>query len=178
MKPWIALFSQTGSELKAIIEELKIQPDLVYTNNFKIDDGAFDNLFKASHDNIMTSIKTLRSECIITLHGYLRILPEHICNKFTILNGHPGLITMYPELKGKDPQTKVFNNINSYECIGSVIHKVVPEVDAGDIIAYTISPNIFRNKDNVLLDEVINFNKDLSLRCWTGGILTRYLSEE
>lgn len=177
MKPWIALFSQTGSELKAIIDELKIQPDIVYTNNFKIDDCAFDNLFKASHDDIMTSLTTLSDDCIITLHGYLRILPEHICNKFTILNGHPGLITMYPELKGKDPQTKVFTNIKEYECIGSVIHKVIPEVDSGIVVAYTISPNIFRDLESSTLDDVINFNKDLSLRCWTGGVLAQYLAE-
>ena len=42
---------------------------------------------------------------LITLHGYLRIIPENICKQCKhIYNGHPGLINMYPELKGKDPQ--------------------------------------------------------------------------
>ncbi len=69
---------------------------------------------------------------IITLHGWLRVLPEDICNKYEIYNGHPGLITRYPELKGKDPQMRAF--AGDYNTAGCVIHKVTPGVDEGEVL--------------------------------------------
>ena len=63
----------------------------------------------------------------------MRIVPEEICGRYEIYNGHPGLITKYPELKGKDPQERAYND--KYKTAGSVIHRVVPEVDAGEILA-------------------------------------------
>jgi folate-dependent phosphoribosylglycinamide formyltransferase PurN len=47
-------------------------------------------------------------------------------------NGHPGLITRYPELKGKDPQMRAFQG--EYNTAGCVIHKVTPGVDEGEIL--------------------------------------------
>jgi folate-dependent phosphoribosylglycinamide formyltransferase PurN len=69
---------------------------------------------------------------IVTLHGWLRVLPEEICNSYEVYNGHPGLITKYPELKGKDPQMRAFEG--GYDTGGSVIHKVTPGVDEGEIL--------------------------------------------
>jgi folate-dependent phosphoribosylglycinamide formyltransferase PurN len=69
---------------------------------------------------------------LITLHGWLRILPEDICNKYEIYNGHPGLITRYPELKGKDPQIRAF--AGEYNTGGCVIHRVTPGVDEGEVL--------------------------------------------
>ena len=71
---------------------------------------------------------------IITLNGWLRIVPASKCNMYNIYNGHPGLITKYPELKGKDPQKRAWESIASYSKIGSVVHKVVAEVDAGEVM--------------------------------------------
>ena len=35
--------------------------------------------------------------------------PGEVCEKRNIYNGHPGLITQYPQLKGKDPQQKAID---------------------------------------------------------------------
>lgn len=70
---------------------------------------------------------------IITLHGWLRIVPEEIINKYqNMYNGHPGLITKYPELKGKDPQEKAFNL--QLASSGCVIHRVTAGVDEGPVL--------------------------------------------
>ena len=108
-KNWIALFSQTGCEVADLSEGINREPDFVITN--------------ADLD------KTL-----ITLNGWLRIVPASKCSVYNIYNGHPGLITKYPELKGKDPQKRAWENIASYAKIGSVVHKVAAEVDAGEVI--------------------------------------------
>ena len=71
-------------------------------------------------------------EAIITLHGWLRIMPKEVCERFSIFNGHPGLITEYPELKGKDPQIRAFEG--KYPVMGCVIHKVTAGVDEGKIL--------------------------------------------
>ena len=52
---------------------------------------------------------------LITLNGWLRIVPPDKCAKYNIYNGHPGLITKYPELKGKDPQQRMWENIHEYD---------------------------------------------------------------
>jgi len=68
------------------------------------------------------------------MHGYLRIIDKDVLDTREMYNGHPGLITKYPELKGKDPQETVAKNLSLYDKIGSVIHKVTPEVDSGEIL--------------------------------------------
>ena len=69
---------------------------------------------------------------IVTLHGWLRIVPPYVCERSKIYNGHPGLITKYPELKGKDPQEKAFKL--KHKTIGCVLHKVSAGVDEGKIV--------------------------------------------
>ena len=71
-------------------------------------------------------------DAIVTLHGWLRIVPPYVCERSKIYNGHPGLITKYPELKGKDPQEKAYKL--KHEEIGCVLHKVTAGVDEGKII--------------------------------------------
>jgi folate-dependent phosphoribosylglycinamide formyltransferase PurN len=68
---------------------------------------------------------------LITLHGWLRIISPWFCNKYEIYNGHPGLITTYPELKGKDPQMRAW--LGNYSNIGCVLHRVTEGVDEGPI---------------------------------------------
>jgi phosphoribosylglycinamide formyltransferase-1 len=78
---------------------------------------------------------------LVTLHGYLRIIPPDVCERHEIYNGHPGLITEYPELKGKDPQEKVWITPSAYATIGSVVHECTPGVDEGPIVATASMPN-------------------------------------
>ena len=71
---------------------------------------------------------------LVTLNGWLKIVPSDKCKKYNIYNGHPGLITRYPELKGKDPQERAWNSIHEYTHVGSVVHEVAEEVDGGNVI--------------------------------------------
>lgn len=151
---WVALFSQTGSEILDIIDSINKQPDIIYTNNLKKtyreEYTTVTNLCVANHEEIMAIIREMDyNDTIITLHGYLRLIPKDICEIFNIYNGHPGAITLYPELKGKDPQLKVCNNLSYYKCIGSVVHKVTADVDSGPIINTLYSANTAQNCDDV-----------------------------
>jgi folate-dependent phosphoribosylglycinamide formyltransferase PurN len=119
----------------------------------------------ADYKNILSAYKNP----LITLHGWLRIVPEEIANEYEIFNGHPGLITLYPELKGKDPQVKAFEA--NYKTIGSVIHRVTAGVDEGPVImerAYQSEKllpldDIFRILHNISTDLWIKFFKE---RLW------------
>jgi len=161
---WVAFFSQTGSEIVNISRAIKRWPDLVVTN--KQDD-------KTTHVEIVqrvrqgdTKLVTLpawpkeidylkaadklgfsilrdewMNEVLITLHGYLRILPAGFTRSSNIFNGHPGLITKHPELKGLDPQKKAWSE--NHIRVGCVIHKVIPELDSGEVVAEKMIHNNF-----------------------------------
>jgi folate-dependent phosphoribosylglycinamide formyltransferase PurN len=176
MTKWITFFSQSGSEIVNLSEKLGRVPDVIVTNNF--DDKTHYHpgirklkspLIIAKHDALMHYFDTQTvydpSSVIITLHGYLRIIPEHICNKYTIYNGHPGAIDLYPELKGKDPQVRTWENKGKYDLIGSVVHKVTPGVDEGDIITSVKMVN-----SNNSLDELFDSLKMTSLRAWMAAL--------
>ena len=60
-----------------------------------------------------------------------------------IYNLHPGLITKYPELKGKDPQKKVFEMLNRPAKVGCVLHRATAEVDSGEILMETSTLHTF-----------------------------------
>lgn len=138
-KQWIALFSQSGSEIKELSTILGRKPDLVLTNN-KNTKQYCDNVEAVymSHEEIMQYLRTFNQNCFITLHGYLRIIPADVCERHEIINGHPGLITMYPELKGKDPQERI---TLSMSLIGSVCHEVTAGVDEGPVITESVIEN-------------------------------------
>jgi len=175
---WVTLFSQTGSEIVKLQEHLGRWPDVIFTNNSDVDTWhpEMQKLHKQGKDSIngksrvrvATNIQaktcnflhTIYKESLITLHGWLRIVPENICEQYNIVNGHPGLITAYPQLKGKDPQVRAYKD--NYGVIGSVVHKVTPEVDEGEILTYTA---IYRhNKDT--LDDVFEKLAFTSLKSW------------
>jgi methionyl-tRNA formyltransferase len=165
-RQWIALFSQTGSEIVNLSKHLGIEPDIIFTNNLEPNTwhkGIIESnssVIGNKHLSIMEMLKCIDNP-IITLHGYLRILPPDICNMFEIYNGHPGAIELYPELKGKDPQQKVIDRLNWYPYIGSVVHRVTETVDDGEIVArYTV-----RNKSKNSID-VIDYLRYTSLWSW------------
>ena len=142
---WITFFSQTGSEIVELSNSIKRKPDLLVTNNFEekikfhpvVRELGVTIMF-AKHDMIMNysrnQVMYNVSETLISLHGYLRILPADICERYEIYNGHPGAIDLFPELKGKDPQEKVWQDNEKYNIIGSVVHKCTAELDGGDVL--------------------------------------------
>ena len=137
-RPWVAFFSHTGSEIANISKKLGAVPDIIVTNN-----KDEKNISKHVKNYKKSSIKPTPEEYselieydnpIVTLHGWMRIVPKSVCAKFEIYNLHPGLITEYPELKGKDPQQRVFEMLNHPQHVGCVIHRVIPEVDSGEVL--------------------------------------------
>lgn len=145
-KTWYAMFSHTGKEIEAVSERLGRKPDAIYTNNPRYDGPLLPRIWSCSHDIILRhSIGILKPNSVLTLHGYNRILPKwyvEYLKEYNIkcYNLHPAPIQLYKELKGKDPQERLFKGIQDghYRHIGSVIHEVIPEVDSGEILAWSL----------------------------------------
>lgn len=143
---WVAFYSQTGSEIVNLCKRLDIKPKVVVTNNPKRTSTESYDFFR-NNDITITQLPlnpspddyllTHNSVQIITLNGWLRIIPPFICKswKGRLFNGHPGLITKFSELKGKDPQQKAFEL--QMKKVGSVVHEVVEEVDGGKVITFS-----------------------------------------
>jgi len=150
MRPWVTFFTQTGTEIYNLSNELGIYPDAIITNRSELK-GINEKLlelikfrehklnttilhFLPNKPVIIDYLEILKkfNNPVITLHGYLRILPEPICKQYEIYNLHPGLIDKYPALKGYNPQERAFTE--GYKLAGCVIHRVVPEVDEGEIL--------------------------------------------
>lgn len=176
MKWTAAFFSQTGSEILNIINSTGIAPDVIITNRLR-KDGTLKNLeiinrelldrfgprivcipVKPSVEDYKDALDG-RNSGLISLHGYLRILPPEICKKYSIVNLHPGLITKYPILKGKDPQEKAYNL--GLKTSGAVIHEVVAEVDSGKVLDSIEIPI-----EGLTLDEVYENLHKCSSELW------------
>lgn len=168
-KPWIAFFSQTGSEIVEIAKALGKWPDVIVTNQRPADLRVIKTDIQESQLLVTTSNKPTPTELeeiigyyknpIITLHGWLRIMPPSICEKYSIFNGHPGLITEYPELKGKDPQMRALEG--KYPVMGCVLHKVTAGVDEGKVIAEERF-----NAFEITEEEMWKATRDRSLYLW------------
>jgi folate-dependent phosphoribosylglycinamide formyltransferase PurN len=165
--PWIAFFSQSGKEIYDLSQELSRCPNLIVTNRRpdhlrtihprlaqKI--VYVDN--KPTEEELLDLLKKYRNP-IITLHGWLRVMPESICNSYKIYNGHPGLITKYEHLKGKDPQIRAYNE--KLPIAGAVLHKVTPGVDEGEVLLWDSFPT-----EGLTLDDFFLKLRERSLRMW------------
>ena len=163
--PWIAFFSQTGSEIADIAEAIGRWPDVIVTNerpehlrtiNDKVEKQGYYTWANKPTEEDYIGLLEKWPNAIVTLHGWLRIVPPYVCERSKIYNGHPGLITKYPELKGKDPQEKAFNL--KHDVIGCVLHKVSAGVDEGEIIMEERT-NAFK----LDLDDIFRILRDRSL---------------
>lgn len=180
-KRWIAMFSQTGSEIATLAKHLGKWPDVIITNNADQDKWCKELKFlelrqrgkgygpknriqvvtpiQAKTANFLHAIEGSKN-CLVTLHGWLRIIPKEICEQYEIVNGHPGLITTFPELKGKDPQQRAYDG--GYSTIGSVVHKVTAEVDEGEILEWSAT---FLEED-AMLENTFARLKHTSFSAW------------
>jgi len=177
MGKWIALFSQTGNEIAEVSNHLGRWPDVIVTNERparlrKINQEVLSkNIITLPNQPTVEDYRSVLAEAIgtdayvITLHGWLRVLPTEVIEEYsTIYNGHPGLITKYPELKGKDPQIKAWNlDLSSSGC---VIHQVTAGVDDGPVVrSQQISirnltmDEMFQKLHNISVDMWVNFLK-------------------
>lgn len=176
-RAWLTFFSQTGSEIVSLANTLGRWPDEIVYNerpifkndiNSKI--GKYTILPNRPTVEDYERILSKYDNPIVTLHGWLRIVPPEICNKYEIYNGHPGLIDEYPELKGKDPQEKAYRL--GYEDGGSVVHKVTEGVDEGEIL-YSTKTSL----KGLDLNGVYNILRETSMVSWM-KFLTKVFYEE
>lgn len=167
-RTWIAMFSHTGTEIARLAKKLGRVPDRVITNQ---DVGNYSDEFKSMLvGDVVNCAKTptaadyqrlfSRGHPVITLHGWMRIVPDDVCEYNEIYNLHPGLVTKYPSLVGKDPQSRAWKEKHKYA--GCVLHRCTSELDGGPIIA----KKWFHNK----YDEYKDFDnrlREVSIELWT-----------
>lgn len=144
-KKWVTFFSMTGSEIYNISKKLNRVPDIIITNKSKdkileINPNLFDEYFDRfvwlpKKPTVEEYKQIIPKDAIVTLHGWLRIIPPEICDMYEIYNLHPAPIHLegFEKYKGKDPQVRIFEDKAKYS--GNVIHKCIAELDAGEILA-------------------------------------------
>lgn len=169
-KRWVAFYSRTGQEIVDLATRLDRVPDVIVTNIPK--NEVRDSVLQLKVPLIILPDRPTTAQyeaaigldvhnTIVTLHGWLRIVPKEICEQYEVYNGHPGLITRYPELKGFNPQQKAFEL--GHTTIGSVVHRVTPEVDEGEIVAVVKTAIDERSRT---LDAYYDILRETSLNSW------------
>ena len=158
---WVALFSNSGNELAAVCNKLGIKPDVMYCDKERVDwhPDISDDTILMSHVDVIKALSILPKNTLVTLHGYLRLIPSNAISN-NMYNVHPGDIVKYPELKGIHPQAKAL--YLKLPSTGVVIHKVTEEVDDGEIVA-SATYSIAENETEFSL---INNLRDLSIDLW------------
>lgn len=166
---WIALFSNSGNELVSICEKLGRYPEIIYCDKVRTqwNSELKERAGVQEHADIMRTLKAMPNNVLVTLHGYLRIIPPHAI-KPNMFNVHPGDIETYPELKGIHPQVKALEL--KLPSTGVVIHRVNEGVDEGEIVS--------RKRYQIAEDEtevsLINNLRDISVDMWV-DLLRKHL---
>lgn len=169
-RPWIVFYSHTGKEISELISKTGQVPDLILTN---LQDLAGVDPFIAEM-SIKTTNRPSPEEYelllsgyenpLITLHGWMRIIPPSICQTYEVWNGHPALIHWYPELKGANPVDRTWENLHKYRTVGSVVHKVTEGVDEGEVVTFEevkIPEGITISKN-----DLYTLHRKTSLKAW------------
>ena len=152
---WYGLFSHTGKELEILAakdHDWDVRLDTVVTNNMeyngKLPTQGIRTYKLATLKEINWLLKLphiVEDNSLITLNGYMGIVPYDVLRNLRlrgckVYNIHPAPIQMYPELRGKDPQERMYEGIQKreYNYIGVVIHEVDESVDTGKIIHWVL----------------------------------------
>lgn len=143
MRPWVCFFSQTGTDIYNLSEKLGKLPDVIVTNKQDLTtiNPLTYNKFKdrivqlPDKPTVEEYKKVIPANAFVTLHGWLRIVPEEICNSYEIYNLHPANLLLHPHLKGKDPQKRACAELLQWS--GNTIHRCTAELDAGEIKEYS-----------------------------------------
>ena len=87
---------------------------------------------RAEHDSAMEAALVEARADILVLAGYMRILSDDFVRRWEgrILNIHPSLL---PKYKGLDTHLRAIEAGDSHG--GASVHVVVPELDAGEVLA-------------------------------------------
>lgn len=167
-KHWIAFFSQSGKEIADLSEKLGRWPTRIVTNerpehlrtvDKRIEkQGYFTLPNKPTVDDYNV---VLEDNALVTLHGWLRIIPPEICERYKIYNGHPGLVNLYSGLKGYNSQERIVGKQAEYRFIGSVVHKVTAQVDEGEVLVYSKVSNNVRT-----VEQAYKVLRETSFKAW------------
>lgn len=161
MVNWYSLFSHTGKETEYIRDMLGDRLSLVAALTTNIDyRGTLDAIKFRSGAEInqwLMAPGCVEPGSIVTLNGYMRILPKEVLEYLhsincKVYNIHPAPIQLYPELKGADPQERMWDGLQSgkYQLIGVVIHEVDAGVDTGKIVYWLAEiPVSIHTKDDL-----------------------------
>lgn len=141
MIKWYAMFSHTGSEVNAVRKQVKKYVDFEYamTNNMFYSGPLRVKVASAPRlDDLLMDPECLAPGSIVTLNGYMHILPAEVLRSLwsrhiRVFNIHPAPLNLYPELAGKDPQERAWQGIQKgiYDFVGATIHAVDAGVDTG-----------------------------------------------
>lgn len=154
---WYGLFSHTGKELETLAlasydYNWGLHLDTAITNNSAYE-GTLHlkgvKMYKlASFKDVNWLLKqsqVVEDHSLITLNGYMGIVPSDVLRNLElrgckVYNIHPAPIHLYPELRGKDPQERMYQGIQNreYNFIGVVIHEVDAGVDTGKIVHWIL----------------------------------------
>lgn len=152
---WYGLFSHTGKELEKLVSMdhgFDLRLDTMITNNMDYS-GCLGTrgirLFKLASTKdvnwLLKQSQIVEDNSIITLNGYMGILPADVLHNLKtrdckVYNIHPAPIQFYPDLRGKDPQERLYEGIQKreYSYIGVVIHEVDEGVDTGKIVHWIL----------------------------------------
>lgn len=148
---WYGLFSHTGKELETLVDTCSafgVKLHLALTNNVdyegNLDAKGVRVLKLMSYEDIswlLTQPHIIEDNSIVTLNGYMGLLSSKVLHSLKargckVYNIHPAPIQFYPELRGKDPQERMYEGIQKreYSYIGVVIHEVDEGIDTGKIV--------------------------------------------
>lgn len=152
---WYGLFSHTGKELEILASkdhDWDVRLDTVITNNMdyqgKLSTRGIRMFKLASFKDanwLLKQSQIVEDNSLITLNGYMGIIPSDVLRNLKlrgckVYNIHPAPIQLYPELRGKDPQERMYEGIQKreYNYIGVVIHEVDAGVDTGKIVHWVL----------------------------------------
>ena len=135
---WAILISGRGSNLAAAIDELGEQIQIVVTSNAKA--GGILRAKRAGIEVIqlpkpvswieLTKVLKERQINNIFLLGFMKIIPVEFIQDWRdkIINLHPSLLPLYPGLES------IQRAYDEKANVGVSVHRVIPEVDAGEIL--------------------------------------------
>jgi len=189
----VVFVSGNGSNLQALInaQKSKILPiEIVHVmcnkpNAFSIKRCETENIPYTVFPRIISGAKITRKEYdqmllrrlnvevkkqkqtydLIVLAGWMHILSDLFLNKLTcpIINLHPALPGAFPGAHAiEDAHAAFLKNEITYT--GIMIHTVVPEIDAGNVIEYTEIPIFEEDSVETLRNRISYFEKGLLLK--------------
>lgn len=152
---WCGLFSHTGKELEKLAGmdhnfdlrlDTAITNNMEYNGNLAIKGVRLYKLYSTKDVNfLLKQPEIVADNSLVTLNGYMGILPADVLHNLKlrgckVYNIHPAPIQFYPELRGKDPQERMYEGIQKreYSYIGVVIHEVDDGVDTGKIVHWVL----------------------------------------